>query len=208
VKRVLFSSLVLLQLWGCKSNDNILQPKPHQDFEDLHQQFHGKYKIVSAVSSDAIDVNMDGNATTDLISEIEVLTTGTITSPYSEIIINEPSGSNPNRKFLFVQAWPQQFVRLGGGKSWDGMEMIPFHADYTFAYDMKVVYRQFDFSPDLKQLIVVSGKEEDPVFSQSAPKHVLVLGDGRIEVVANRKIYTSNGVKQVIVTTTYERFTI
>lgn len=191
---------------SCKSKD----PSPSQDdnFEAIHQQFHGKYKIVSSVSSEPLDVNLDGSYSSDLLTEIDELTTGTITNPYLEILISGSSKANPEPSFLFVQAWPEQFVRLGSGKVWDGIEMISFNPDYSFAYDMKVVYRAFEFSNDRKNLHVETNDSEEPLFSQSSPKTVTVLNDGKLVVVANRRIYTSSGVKQVTVTTTYERFTM
>jgi hypothetical protein len=77
-----------------------------------------------------------------------------------------------------------------------------------FGYDMKVLIREFSFSKDLKQLTVISDESEDPVFKLSSPRSVTVLNDGKLIVVANRRLYTSEGVKEVIVTTTYERFTM
>ncbi|REA63994.1 hypothetical protein DSL64_00005 [Dyadobacter luteus] len=207
MKNLLISTLVLIQMLGCKSNEQIPQQET-RNIDALYQQFHGKYRIVSAVSNEEVDVNLDGKASTDLLTEIEELTIGSLTNPYSEIRIYKPSQLNPEASFLFTQAWPQQFVRMGNGKVWDGLEMIAYNPNYSFAYDMKVVVRKFDFSEDLKQLTVVPDNSEAPIFLQSSPKSVSVLDDGKIVVTADRKIYTSEGVKQITVTTTYERFTM
>ncbi|TDE12089.1 hypothetical protein [Dyadobacter psychrotolerans] len=185
---------------SCKSKDS--SPLLNDNFEAIYQQFHGKYKIVSSVSSEPLDINLDGSSSSDLLTEIDELTTGTLTSPYLQIAINRSSKVNVKPSYLFIQAWPEQFVRMGSGKVWDGTEMIPFHPDYSFAYDMKVVFREFEFSKDRKNLTVKIDDSEKPLFSQSAPNTVTVLNDGKLVVVANRKIYTSLGVKQVTVTTT------
>ena len=206
MKYLFISVLVLSQVFSCKSEDKSLPPA--ENFDALHQQFHGKYKIVSSVSSEPLDVNLDGSSSTNLLKEIEVLQTGTLTDPFSQITIHGPSKVDPKPSFTFMQAWPEQFVRMGGGKVWDGIEMIPFNPAYSFGYDMKVHYREFRFSEDLKQLTVLPDNSESPLFLQSVPKSVTVQQDGRLVVVANRRIYTSQGVKEVTVTTTYERFTM
>lgn len=101
------------------------------------------------------DVNLDGVSSTNLLTEIDELQAGTLPSPYSQIRIYKPSAVNPEPSFSFIQHWPEHFLRMGQGKVWDGIEMIPFNPGYTFDYDMKVVIRNFSFSDDLKQLTIV-----------------------------------------------------
>lgn len=205
MKNLFLSVLILIQIISCKSED--APPKPTQDIDALYQQFHGKYKIISSVTSEPLDVNLDGISSTNLLTEIEELQTGTLTSPYSQINIGKPSDKNPEPSFIFVQNWPEQFLRMGKGKVWGGIEIIPFDPAYTFAYDMKVVARKFTFSEDLKHLTVISDNSETAFFKQSLPTSVSVLNDGNLVVITNRRIYTSAGVKEVTITTTYERFT-
>jgi hypothetical protein len=204
--RIILCALILSLLFGCKSEKAPLSPE--QDLDALYTQFHGQYKIVSAVASEALDVNLDGTSSTNLLTEINELRTGTLTSAYSQVRIYKPSDVSPKPSFFFIQNWPHQFLRLEQGKVWDGVAIIPFNKSYTFGYDMKVLIREFSFSKDLKQLTVISDESEDPVFKLSSPRSVTVLNDGKLIVVANRRLYTSEGVKEVIVTTTYERFTM
>lgn len=206
MKRFFLSALILSQILGCKSEN--VPPQRTQDIAALYQQFHGQYKIIGSVTSEPVDVNMDGIASTNLLTEIEELQTGTITSPYSKIRISKPSSVNPEPSFRFIQNWPEQYLRMGQGKVWDGIEMISFNPGYTFDYDMKVVIRNFSFSDDLKKLTVISDDSEKPFFKQSLPKSISVQSDGKLVVITNRRIYTSAGVKEVIITTTYERFTM
>lgn len=207
MKRFFLPALLLIQIFGCKTQDTPAVPAS-QVVDALHQQFHGQYRIVSAVSNEALDVNLDGQASTNLLTEIDELTTGTLTSPYAQIRIHKPSQANPEPTFTFIQNWPAQFLRLGGGKVWDGVEMLPFNSAYSFAYDMKVVIRKLTFSDDLRELTAIADESEETVYRQSLPKSITVLDSGEIVVVATRRIYTSQGVKEVTVTTTYERFTM
>jgi hypothetical protein len=202
MKYLVISILILSQVLGCKSED---APLPaNENVDALYQQFHGKYKIVSSVSSESIDVNLDGVSSMDLLAEIEELSN----ISKLDIRIYEPSDRNPKPTFIFTQAWPEQSLRMGSGRVWDGIEIISFNPAYNFAYDMKVVARSLSFSEDLRQLTVTPDDSEDPFFKQSAPKSVSVKDDGTLTVVANRRIYTSSGVREVTVTTIYERFTM
>ncbi|MCF0040839.1 hypothetical protein [Dyadobacter fanqingshengii] len=202
MKFLFISILILSQVFDCTSEDS---PLPASEAADaLYQQFHGKYKIVSSVSSEPLDVNLDGESSMDLLAEIEELPN----ISNLDIRIYAPSDRNPRPTFIFTQAWPEQSIRMGSGKVWDGIETISFNPAYNFSYNMKVVARSFNFSEDLKQLIVTPDDSEDPFFRQSAPKSVLVKDDGTLAVIANRRIYTSNGVREVTVTTIYERFTM
>ena len=202
MKYFFISILILSQVFGCKSKDSPLPA--NENVDALYQQFHGKYKIVSSVSSEPLDVNLDGVSSVDLLAEIEELPD----ISNLDIRIYGPSDSNPKPTFIFTQAWPEQSVRMGSGKVWDGIEIISFNPAYNFAYNMKVVVRSLNFSEDLKQLTVTPDDSEDPFFRQSAPKSVAVKNDGTLSVIANRRIYTSSGVREVTVTTIYERFTM
>ena len=68
MKNLLISTLVLIQMLGCKSNEQIPQQET-RNIDALYQQFHGKYRIVNAVSNEEVDVNLDGKASTDLLLE-------------------------------------------------------------------------------------------------------------------------------------------
>ncbi len=64
---------ILLWLAGLASLGACRQPQevaPHQDVEGLHMRFHGKYRLVYSTSSEALDVNLDGKASTDMLEEI------------------------------------------------------------------------------------------------------------------------------------------
>ena len=205
MKHFILGALILSQLISCKTEDSPMSAS--QNIDALQTQFQGKYRIVSAVSSEPLDVNLDGLLSTNLLTEIDELLTGTITDPYATIRISGPSNVNPKPSFSFSQAWPEQYVRMSSSKAWDGIEMIPFNSAYSTSYDMKVVFRELTFSEDLKRVSVTPNESEEPYLLQSLPKSLSVESDGKISVLATRRIYTSLGVKEVSVVTTYERYT-
>ncbi|MHA4739602.1 hypothetical protein [Dyadobacter sp. MSC1_007] len=206
MKRILLIALTLAQMPACKTGDS---PIPQNENVDLlYEQFHGRYKIVSSETSEALDVNLDGVASINLMTELEALQDEPLMGPSIEVRIHKASKAAPAPGFSFMQAWPEQFLRMGPGKVWDGIEMIPFNPNYSFAYDLKVLYRKLAFSEDLKTLTITPSEGENTFFLQSVPKSVNVQPDGKIVVVTERKIYTSSGVKEVLITTVFERYTM
>ncbi|MEO6684575.1 MAG: hypothetical protein ABIN24_01365, partial [Dyadobacter sp.] len=98
MKYYILSGLIFIQLISCKTQD--APPAANQNIEALQSQFQGKYRITTAVSSEALDVNQDGLLSTDLLTEIEELRTGTLTDPYSLINIYGPSKLHVNPSFI------------------------------------------------------------------------------------------------------------
>ena len=54
-----------LGMLGCTPKD--------KEINLLYERFHGKYKIISSTSSEPLDVNFDGVASTNLLQEIVAL---------------------------------------------------------------------------------------------------------------------------------------
>lgn len=205
MKKLLLVSCILAALLSCKENDPI---EKSRDVNALHEAFHGQYHIVNAVTSEAIDVDMDGFPSTDLLIEMHVLRPESMGGYFTRISIFGASENRNDPAFIFTQSWPEQYLRLANGKVWDGLEMIPFDPENSFDFSKKVVSRQLTFSENLEEMIVTPDASEQPVFRQSSPKRVIIEDDGKITVIADRRIYTRTGVKQVTVTLTYERFSM
>ena len=189
-------------LASCSPND----PAPNEDVNALHQRFHGKYKALSSVSSEAIDVNLDGQASTDMLVEIPDLTLQN--SNYLELRIYGSGKYRPSNVFLFTQWWPEQdiFIPTNKTQRWEGEE-IAYQPNLTVNYPMQGTPRYFSLSADLKQMTVTSNQKEDS-FRWVRPESVTVENNGRLQVVNKRRLYTRSGVKEVVITTVYERYTM
>lgn len=196
---------LLAGMWlaGCAPRD----PAPNEDVNLLYQRFHGKYKVIRSVSSEAIDVNLDGKASTDMVQEIPQLT-----SPYRnylELRIYGPSKYRSENAFLLTQWWPEQdiFIPTNKTQRWEG-ELIEYQPGLSVNYAMQGTSRYFSFSPDLSELQVQPTTNENAfrwVFPQSV---TIEKSTGNIQVVNKRRLYTRTGVKEVVITTVYQRYTI
>ena len=184
-------------LASCSPDD----PAPNEDVNALYQQFHGKYKAVSSVSSEAIDVNLDGLASTDMLAEIPDLTLQN--SNYLELRIYGPGKLREGNAFILTQWWPEQDIRTKANKLWNG-EPIDYDPHLSVYYAMQGSPRYFSFSTDLMQILVRPSENENP-FRWQRPESVTVEGAGRMRVVNKRRLYTRAGVKEVTITTVYVR---
>jgi hypothetical protein len=184
----------LISLVACKgSQKEIIAPS--QEVNALYQRFHGKYKPVFSTSSEAIDVNLDGKATVDMLEEIpELLNIGGI-----ELRIYQGQ-YNSQRKFIFVHYWPKQEFQT------DPATYIP---DLWVPYSMKVVSWSFKFDTDVVQLLIepqsIALADPDTYTPLQAVK---VVDDDRIEVIFSKRLYTASGWKTVQIRTRYERYTM
>ncbi|GAB3639685.1 hypothetical protein [Spirosoma arcticum] len=197
-----------LWLAGCSPKDlapaSVVAPAPNEDVSALYQQFHGKYKVITSISSEALDVNLDGIASTNMMLEIPELVTGQ--QYYTELRIYGPSQYSSTPSFIFTQWWPEQYIRLGS-QEWDGNQLLDYNSNYKVVYLNQGSYRNFSLSPDLKQITVQPDEKENP-FRWVRPESVTVEEAGRLRVVNKRRLYTRAGVKEVVITTVYERYTM
>ncbi|WP_020603032.1 hypothetical protein [Spirosoma spitsbergense] len=106
-----------LYLVGCSPEEPALDKKVNA----LHEQFHGKYKPIRSTSSEAIDVNLDGQVSADMLAEISQLR-----KEYGnnlEIRSYGASKYSPTPSFSFVQWWPEQYIYMGN-KPWEGEPLV------------------------------------------------------------------------------------
>ena len=178
-------------------------PPPNENVNLLYERFHGKYEVIQSVSNEAIDVNLDGKLSTDMLVEIPQL--GKKYSSHLQVSIIGPTPYKSENEFLFTSWWPEQFIRINS-KTWEG-EPISYDPNLTVDYAMQGGTRNFSFSPDLKQMAVQPNKYENS-FRSVKPESVTVNADNTIEVVTKRRLYTSAGVKDVVITTLYKRYTM
>lgn len=199
---------VLVGLWlaGCSPDISTLNSvAPNENVKALYQQFHGRYKVLLSIANEALDVNLDGKASVDMMLEIPELATGP--QYYIQLTIYGSSQHSPTPSFLFTQWWPEQYIRIGSGQEWDGGQLLDYNPSYRVAYLMQGGTRRLSFSPDLKQILVQPNENEKP-FRWQRPESVAVENTGRLRVVNKRWLYTGAGVKEVLITTVYERFTM
>ncbi|MCK8495888.1 hypothetical protein M0L20_28740 [Spirosoma sp. RP8] len=183
---------------SCQQSDSI---PPKEDVEALYQRFHGKYKVVSSTSSEPLDVNLDGVSSTNLLQEILELNNY---GAFLELRVKSVYGS----MFLFSQFWPEQYINTySGSTQWNGRDTLSYNPTHLVNYANQAGPYRFSFSDDLSQIVVTAVGESDSI-RWVKPESVFIEANDRLRVINKRRIYTRQGVKEVMITTRYERFTI
>ncbi len=185
---------------GCSQKD---MPAPNEDVDVLHQRFHGKYEIVSSTSNEPVDINLDGRSSTDMFQEYPYLLENNL-----RIDIYGPNKYNTKRVFLFDQMWPEQYLRIPSGLDWQG-QLLDYEPGATVDFAEQPATRAFTFSPDVKQLVVIPSTDAtEKSFRWQRPESATVEGDDYIRTINKRRLYTRAGVKDVLITTLYKRYTM
>ena len=183
--------LAFLLLLSCKP-DSL---PANKDTKKLYQSFHGKYKIISSNASEAIDANLDGVSSTNLLTELIEIENSKI-----EIRIQ---GSTP---YLFDESWPTHFFTGIGGTG----ENMPAAYDprITVNYLMQGAIRQFEFDEKLEQILLLQDSPYTDQIRFPRPTSIKLKPGEIIELTINRTFYTTGGIKNVQVVTLYKRYTM
>ncbi|ALI98579.1 hypothetical protein DC20_05840 [Rufibacter tibetensis] len=161
----------------------------------LQEQFHGKYAPIRSTSSLALDVDRDGNASTDMLAEI-----GDLSNSWVEVRVYSTGSNSAPASLTFIHQWPKQELTPAEPTNDNPLSRL--------WYATKVVYWSFSFDSSRTRLLL----EPQPA-DQSNPElytpaeSVLVKGDGQIEVTLSKRLYTTEGWKTARIVTLYGRFT-
>jgi hypothetical protein len=177
-------------LGSCQKNS----PEPHEDVAALKEQFHGKYKIVSATSNIAVDLNEDGRATTNLSDEIPML----VNSDFEVLVGN--SAINNGYIGQLVQFWQRQNVTRNWNYSSPDSLMV-------LGFVNQPVPRYFNFNKELTQLLAEQLPDSSTDNGQyPAPESITVAGPEQLLVVTNRLLFVRKVWTPVRITVLYKRY--
>lgn len=177
---------IVATLTSCNESEIVL----HEDAFLLHERFHGKYKIVTSTSNKAVDINKDGQASTDLLQEISFLSDAEL-----ELRIPVPGYNTDGSLFLFTQFWQQQFLTT-------------VNSDTVANYAVQGVVRYFRLSQNVDEILVAPDQYQVDLKLFPLPDEVTIESNGYIKVVMQKLLYTSEGWKSVNITTLYKRYTM
>jgi hypothetical protein len=181
--------LTLGALVGCRER----ALAPSEDTAALHNRFHGQYKIVSATANKAVDLNRDGQASTDLLTEISELG---LNQSRLNVLIRD------NGLKWFEELWPQPIIARNWNYSSPDSVMLN-------GYLFNPLARDFTFDKPVTSLLVEPGSADKANGGRTpAPETVTIEGDGQLRVVTLRLLYIGKSWQPVRITTVYKRFTI
>ncbi|MBV6646643.1 MAG: hypothetical protein KI790_14395 [Cyclobacteriaceae bacterium] len=188
IKNTFALTLLSYILISCDSDDvaNI-------SLEQLENRFHGKYEIISAFADQEIDADFDGHKSRNLLEEHESVQD-------AKVELRVGAG-------IFSEAWPIETI-IG----WEeNMDSTVYYENLTVIYALGVTASSFDFEDDFTTIKlrevrnVIVNNEIDYRFV--FPEQITIQDDNTVLVKSYRRIYTSEGFKQVQVTAIYKRYT-
>ena len=189
---VLFLLTGLVSLTACKQS---VEVTPNRNVAALQEQFHGKYKPLHSTSNQALDINRDGKASTDMLEEISDLS-----QTWVEVRIYDKSQYNTKPSFSFIHQWPKQELRPA--------EPTVNNPLTRLSYSTKVVFWSFSLDEALSQLNLEPNASYLAYPELYSPlETVLVKENGRLQVTLTKRLYTTEGWKTVQIVSLYERFT-
>jgi hypothetical protein len=180
-----FSFILLITLIAACSEPEDIQSD--STFDEIYQQFYGKYEIVSSISERPVDLDSDGEASIDLIDEMPNIDNSHL------VIFIKDNGINDENVLLFIHGWHEQV--FSRSSSPDKANEIP-------SYVLKVVSSRFILNDHKDILFLQDDPNEFPL-----PEEVSVNDEGQIQTVISRKLFTPDGWQTVKITSTYSRYT-
>jgi hypothetical protein len=189
MKKLVYPLILAAALGSCQEKT----VEPNEDTAALHDRFHGRYSIVSATADKAVDLNRDGKASSDLLTEIPNLG---LTQSRLNVFIRE------NGLKWFEDSWPQPYI----GRNWNYSS-----PDSVMVYDYlyNPLPRDFTFDKTVTSMLVEPGPADKADGGRTpAPEKVTIEGDRQLRVVTLRLLYIGRSWQLVRITTVYKRFTI
>ena len=171
---------------NCKNNN-----LEEEIFNNTYNKFHGRYKLTKSTASEPVDMNFDEKKSYDLLSEIPSLSN-------TYLQLNVYKGGN-----IFTQFWQEPYFK----KSYDNFPVDFNPENIVMDYNLQAESHFFEFTSDLKKIKVIRNKNSGSTdYKWTLPESVNVVSDELIEIITNRKMYTSDGVKMIKITSLYKRY--
>ena len=182
---ILLAALFIFFFESCKRSGTL---EERQDTNALYERFNGRYEILSATASDALDLNFDGIASTNLKEQISGM--GRLGL---QVQISDIKGANS-----FDEFWPEPFFDAA----------TPKHFDSTISvnYSLGSAFRTFEFSKDLRKILLNPENPNKDLQRHPRPDSVIIRAGDIIEVTKQKDFYSILGWKKVTLVIEYLRF--
>lgn len=182
---LIFISIIL---FSCNKNES------NESIEILKAKFHGKYEMISSISSEPVDLNMDSNSSINLLSENkEILDAGL------EFMVLDDGN------ILFEEIWPVEYIGLPKGEIFDSTS---YHSSYTINYANYINSATCQFDENYKSIKLVSDIYQNSTNKLIDIESISFEKNEIIEVITIRKLYTIKGWTKTKIVSQYKRFTI
>jgi hypothetical protein len=187
MEKSILLSLCFLLFFSCKKEE------PEDPFSALYDKFNGQYAHMFSISERAVDLNMDGSASNDLVSENREIANSTI--------VIRVYTSNVH---LFVLGWPVENIFAPRGVVLDTTRFDP---SYHIVYSRRGNDVYFKFSDDFKSTTFSNKDNVDPLNTLIYFESIAFEESESIRVISYRKLFTMNGWVRTRIVSLFKRFT-
>lgn len=184
--RLLYIAFCAVLLIGCSKTDS------NDDVEFLKENFHGKYKLISSTSEKAVDLNMDGYSSTDLLSENPIISESEL-----EIRIYDVNSN------LFEEKWTMENSQIPRDEVYDPNRV---YSTDGLNYAKYINFFPFEFNENFKSIKLLTEVYKDNVNTLIGIESVIMEEKGFIKVTTTRKLYTKVGWIATQIESRYKRY--
>jgi hypothetical protein len=188
MKKGLLITICTIFLVSCNKNES------DEKLEQLKEKFHGKYEIISSTSMDAVDLNMDGITSTNLLSEnAEISNSGLELRILSE------------NKQLFEEKWPVESIVIPEGETFDSNS---YHSSYVIYYALYTNHNLSRINNDYQSIELLGEIEKNSTNTLISIESIIIEENETLKVTSIRKLYTMMGWITTKIESRYKRYTI
>lgn len=185
----LLISICSVFLMSCDKNDKSEQIK----LDELTEKFEGRYKLISSVADKAMDINMDGTSSTDLLLEnpkLEKARLGIRILNYGYHFIEE--------------MWPMVSSQISRNEVFDPNKVYSTNdLNYDSYYNLNTCL----LNTDQAEIQLLKDVQEDEVNTLISVESIQVEGNEIIKIKSVRRIYTIKGWLTSQIESRYKRYT-
>ena len=172
---------------------NCNKKESDEKLEQLKEKFHGKYEVISSISAYAVDLNMDGIVSTDLLSENPEISNSGL-----ELRI-----LNTNNQ-LFEEKWPVETIVVPRGEIFDSTS---YHPNYSIYYALYSNPSSCRFDDNYKSIQLLGDFQQNSKNTLISIKSITIEENETIKVITIRKLYTMKGWITTKIESRYKRYT-
>ncbi len=197
MKKLLPLLFMMVILSSCKKNDEFIANKQDQ-FDAVYQKYHGRYEIISSIADQPVDLNFDGDSSTNMLVEYVDLKRINNT-----ILVNKKSTDGKFDVF-YSHFWPDQYLvdRDGEIKVKNLNEYKPsifiMYANHAVGNLIKI---------EKNNSITFLEEADENANSQefTRPQNLYFDKEGILNATLEKTVYTRYGVKTIKINTKYKR---
>jgi len=178
----------------CKneSNENLEQLK----LEELKASFHGNYELISSVSEDAVDLNMDGTNSSNLLLENPKLSESRLFIRILEAELGY---------HFFEEMWPMASSYVRRDEVYDPNKV---YSTYALGYDSNVNSSICLFNDDCTSIQLLNDVKKDELNTLMSIESINIEENEIIKVTSIRRLYSIKGWVTTKIESRYKRYTI